>query len=121
MEAASRGAVRVVLVEKCATAAAKIRRYVNELNAPAVVKTMQASCFLATTESSFDLIFLDPPFAAYQSDADWADLLVAVARRLRSGGRVYCESGSPFAPPSGWLAQTQKRAGAVHWQILRRQ
>jgi len=82
LEAASRGARRVIFVEKHAATAVKICRYVNELNAPATVMQMTAERFLAKTEDFFDLVFLDPPFAMCPSDSDWACLLAAVIPAL---------------------------------------
>jgi 16S rRNA G966 N2-methylase RsmD len=62
----------------------------------------------------FDIIFLDPPF---QSDY-LPKLLPLLADKLTENGKVYVESGAPFAPDTPWHVIKQARAGAVFYQLL---
>ena len=127
LEAASRGARRVVCVERDRQTAAALRQTAAEFCQAAgtaagdmEIKAMSAEKFLAANRAKFDLIFLDPPFADYADDHRWHSLLGEVAPHLAEGAAAYCESDRHFAPPPGWLAARQKKAGAVCWQLLRR-
>lgn len=113
-EAASRGAARVVLVEQDAAALAALRENKTVLAATAVeVVRADALAWLAATPESFDLIFLDPPFATGLLPA----ALAAAATHLAPGGRIYAEFG---APPdlAGWRVLREGRAGQSHFCLL---
>ena len=132
LEAASRGAAHVVLVERQRKTAAAIRAAAAAaaLSAEVVVLAMSAEKFLSQPRLSeprlsesrraFDLIFLDPPFADYSSADAWRRLLAAVAPHLADGGRIYRESGAPLEPPPPWEATADERTGRVFWQILQK-
>ena len=122
-EAASRGAARVVLVERDARAVAALREVKGRLHAEQVeVVQADAPAFLAGLSERFDLVFLDPPFA---SDA-LARVLPAVAAVLAPGAAVYVESDRPLDPAAAPLSgvpslvlQRADRAGQVHYHLLR--
>lgn len=129
LEAASRGAAHVVLVERQRKTAMSIRAAAAALNAGTaaeiVVLSMSAEKFLAESRlaerrRAFDLIFLDPPFADYPSADAWRYLLAAVAPHLADGGKIYRESNAPLEPPPPWEATANERTGRVFWQILQR-
>ena len=63
IEAASRGAEPVVLVEKDFRKAAVIRKNLEIIDEQAHLKLMSAEKFMKTADSAFDIIFLDPPFS----------------------------------------------------------
>ncbi len=63
IEAASRGAGPVVLVEKDPRKRATCSQNVSFVEAPVEVLTMPAERFLARDARTFDYVFLDPPFA----------------------------------------------------------
>lgn len=64
LEALSRGAASVDLVEADAKAAAVIRRNIADLGAGgATVHRVKAERFVAGTEGAYDLVLLDPPYA----------------------------------------------------------
>jgi 16S rRNA G966 N2-methylase RsmD len=66
---------------------------------------------------AFELVLLDPPFDANLD----APALAAATRLVAPGGFIYLESARPLADvPAGWLLHRQARAGAVHFQLLRR-
>lgn len=63
LEAASRGASRVVAVESDARTADVIRRNASEAKLPVQVRVAKAETFTATEpEARFDVVWLDPPY-----------------------------------------------------------
>ena len=66
LEALSRGAKRVVFVEKSLKAAKTLRQNIETLGSEdAVVLNLDAQNYLAESPAErFDIVFLDPPFAA---------------------------------------------------------
>jgi 16S rRNA (guanine(966)-N(2))-methyltransferase RsmD len=118
-EAASRDAAQVVLVERDAKLAAGLRASAQRLKASTiVVHAADALAWMrAQPAASFDLILLDPPFAADLFDA----ALAAAQPLLAEGGLLYVESPREIAAPAGFTPWRQGRAGAVHYQLLRRE
>lgn len=120
-EAASRGASRVVLWERDARALAALRRNARELGIPGVEVTLaDALGALRATGESFDVIFLDPPFA----EGLLEPALVAAATHLRPGGRIYAESPMPLPAEllqrAGLAVVRQGKAGLSHYCLLER-
>ncbi|MCH9704578.1 MAG: 16S rRNA (guanine(966)-N(2))-methyltransferase RsmD [Proteobacteria bacterium] len=125
--AASRGAAHTTFVEKHRATAAALQQLIDELAATAIatVKATSARQFLSTCSlqklppaKKFDVVFLDPPFADYNSDCAWAELLATLRPHLKNNARVYCESTRHFSLPDAWQQQTARRTGNVYWQIL---
>ncbi len=121
-EMASRGASRVVLVEKNARAAEALRELQRKLGA-GNVEVVQADWKLAAARlppASFDVAFLDPPFGA----GLLPPALDAVKPLLAPGGIVYAEAADPLTAealqPLGLELVRADRAGAVHYHLLRR-
>ena len=115
-EAASRNAVRVVLVEKDRLALGEIERSRDLLGASQVeIVAGDAEAFLARESGRFDIVFLDPPFRQNALPA----ILSQLPPRLQPGARVYVESDLPedVAPP--WTELKRARAGQVSYQLLR--
>lgn len=120
LEAASRGAASVVLIERSAPVAEILRANVAALSADQVeVHRADALQWLARTRSApVDLCFLDPPFAA--------GLLAGTLERLIDGGwlaadaLIYIETddaaGRPELP-AGWHWLREKRAGQVRYGL----
>ncbi len=122
-EAASRGAARVVLLERDGKLAAALRANQKRLDKDgAVPMTIESADALAwmrrAPPGSFDLVFLDPPFA---QDL-FVDALTAAAPLLAEHGLIYLESPEPVAAPEalGLSVWKEGRAGAVHYRLLRR-
>jgi 16S rRNA (guanine966-N2)-methyltransferase len=121
LEAASRGAADVLLVEADAALVDQLRGIVRKLDA-ATVRVQRGnalSVLAALSPGSTDLVFLDPPF-----DADLFDKALAAARpALSEDGFVYLEA------PREWSGEAlarhrlepvrHMRAGAVHGHLLR--
>jgi 16S rRNA (guanine966-N2)-methyltransferase len=119
-EALSRGAAEVVAVERDGTAVAALQAAAATLQADGLqLQRADALTFLAGTPRPFDVIFLDPPFAA--------DLLPTLLARLTPGwlaapAWIYLESAPGQAPelPAGWEELRQRRAGDVVYRLVRR-
>lgn len=126
MEALSRGAGHATLVEKDTRTCEALLANLELLSAPASSRTVHcctAEDWLATRSGKglFDLVFLDPPFAGH----DWRATLSAVAASelLVIDGFIYCESKLRLEAaqlPSGYEIHRQKKAGQVHFCLLRR-
>jgi 16S rRNA (guanine966-N2)-methyltransferase len=121
LEAASRGAGSVLLVDRAARAVAQLQAVVRALGAAGVeVVRGEALAWLASAPGPFDVVFLDPPFGE--------GLLTPVCARLealglvREGGLVYLEleAASPApALPAGWETLRSGRAGEVQYHLAR--
>jgi len=123
LEAASRGAGEVILVEQARPAAAMLTDNIRLLDAAGLVsvRNLDASRYLESTPAPFDIVFLDPPFAS--------DLLEPTCIRLEQGGwltanpRIYLETdrkrGMP-ALPANWSILRQQAAGQVCYALATR-
>ncbi|MBU3725103.1 MAG: 16S rRNA (guanine(966)-N(2))-methyltransferase RsmD [Burkholderiaceae bacterium] len=121
LEAASRGADAVVLVESDRAASQAIGDLIKKLNAQSQCQLVQARAqeWLARPMSQpFDLIFLDPPFGYGLID----QVLPLLSRVLVAGGLVYVESDAPLGPAQadgcGLKLLRADKAGAVHYHLL---
>jgi len=124
-EAASRGAARVVMVERSSRAAAQLRANQTRLNARTIEIAEADALRLAANlaPGSFDVVFLDPPFgdtALLERSLELAAPLVA------PHGWLYVESGTPVDPGAqpaltGWTVAREGKAGAVHYHLLQRE
>ena len=114
-EAASRGAGRVVMIERDRAALAALDKNRAELGANAVeIVHADALAWLGHSREMFDLAFVDPPFDSGLA----APALAAVATHLVSGGQVYVEQGSEVMSPPGFIIHRSGRAGRSHFALL---
>ena len=111
-EALSRGAGRVVMVERDRKVAAGLLESARALEASnlEVVET-DAMSYLARPGERFDVAFVDPPYASELAGA----ALAALPPRLNAGARVYVESGTAFQAGHEWHPLREDRAGAVRY------
>lgn len=121
-EAASRGALQVVLLERERKIIAVLADAKTRLKAEALrIETVDALSWMARCAAdSFELIFIDPPF-----DAPLLEPALALAHRLVvRGGFIYAESASALLPEAlaanNLVLHRQGRAGAVHFHLLQR-
>lgn len=119
-EALSRGAGRVMMVEREARVVTALRQN-QEALALDRLEIIQADAltWLTACRTRFDLIFLDPPFAGHFLP----DLLPLLVRQdmLNIGAAVYFEMDStePFPDlPAGLEPLREKRAGQVRYGLL---
>lgn len=118
LEAASRGATHVWLLEKQPQAVASLKSAVATLGCSATVVQCDALTWLARAETEpFDLVFLDPPFAA----GLWADALAALIahKRLADRALVYLESPrqQTMAVPAELQLMKEKHSGDVSMRL----
>jgi len=136
-EAASRGAARVVMVERDGRAAQQLRATQDKLAARTVEVAQADALRLAAglRPGTFDVIFLDPPF-----EGDLLARALALCLPLvNASGALYVEASLPlarlaenepedvalrggtlFPSLSDWQVSREGRAGAVHYHLLRR-
>jgi 16S rRNA (guanine(966)-N(2))-methyltransferase RsmD len=121
LEAASRGAARVLMLERDAALARGLRETAQRLQATAVdVLVADALAWMRQqAQPQWDLILLDPPFDAQL----FAPALSAARPLLAPGGLIYLEAdrawGGDDAASAGLTLWRQGRAGAVHYHLLR--
>lgn len=114
LEAASRGAAEVVLVEAAASAAQVCARNVASLGLTGVrVVTDKAERFVRGDRAlAWDLVFLDPPYDV--TDADVAAVLAVLETQVSPEAVVVVERGSRSpepAWPATWRLITAKNYG----------
>jgi 16S rRNA (guanine966-N2)-methyltransferase len=120
IEALSRGAVQVDFVEADARLADLLRANLIRLKQDANVHATDALRFLARDAARYDVVFLDPPFAANL----WGD----AARALEAHGRlldsawIYVEgpANATLELPQNWALHREGRAGDVRYALYRR-
>jgi 16S rRNA (guanine966-N2)-methyltransferase len=114
-EAASRGARRVVMVERDPRAHAALAENREALGAREVeIVRADALEFVRRAGERYDVVFLDPPFSV---DC-WNRLASDLPALLAPGARVYCESRRPVAWPEGWSTVKAGRAGQVAYALV---
>jgi 16S rRNA (guanine966-N2)-methyltransferase len=123
LEAASRGAARVVLVEKSNAAADDIRQSLSKLKADHVdVFEGDALAWLAQCEPhSLDIVFVDPPFGT-GLETRTLELLTA-GNCVREGGFVYLETArdAPVdVPGAAWEVAREAVMGEVRVRLLKK-
>ena len=115
LEAASRHASSVVLVERDAAVAGALRDNARQLVLPAAeVVAGDALEFLRFDRRRFDVVFVDPPFEG----ADYDDVLSKLVDHLAGGARVYVEAPRPVEPGTGWSVLRRLAAGRVHAHLI---
>ena len=121
LEAASRGAAAVQLVESDAALVAQLGKLCQRLQATTVqVRRGDGVALLRQcAPASQDVVLIDPPFG---SDL-FTPALQAAARAIVPQGFVYLEAASAWTDemlaPLGLVLHRHLRAGAVHAHLLR--
>ena len=118
-EALSRGAERVVMVEKSRDVHAALRRNAELLGAKNLRLHCKDALEFATVAAAdhaarFDVVFLDPP---YRSNL-LTPALALVAPLLRPQARIYVEGAAAFEESETWRVLKQGRAGQVHYTLV---
>ncbi|MDR3323611.1 MAG: 16S rRNA (guanine(966)-N(2))-methyltransferase RsmD [Zoogloeaceae bacterium] len=129
-EAASRGAARVVLVERSPEALAALKNNRQILKAEDVVELIGADALkfaaayqdtagganenVAVNKPRFDLLFADPPYRQ-----GWTERLAPLLPHLLADdGRLYLEAEHPVAALGAWKTVRQGQAGQVYFHLL---
>jgi 16S rRNA (guanine966-N2)-methyltransferase len=114
-EAASRGAARVVMVERDRETVKHLRASAEELGAARVeIVAGDGVEFLARDAGRYDVVFLDPPYASDLA----ARAFERLPGRLNPGARVYAESAGTLEPGSAWRVIREGRAGTVRYALF---
>jgi len=119
IEALSRGAESVVLVEQDRKIAKSIETNLQKLGATDGswrVETTDAYQWIRKQHQVFDVIFLDPPF----DDDRLSSLLADIDESEIAGHYLYIETGSELTRdklPARWKITRKKRAAAVHYAL----
>jgi 16S rRNA (guanine966-N2)-methyltransferase len=121
IEAASRGAREVVMVERDARLAAALRAQLARLKVPeASVVGDDAARYLGGPPTPFDVVFLDPPFDA----GLWPGAATALEQRgwLAPAAWIHVESPRDAPPPvpANWSPWRELNAGNVRSALYRR-
>lgn len=122
IEAASRGAVHTLLIERHPAAVAALEVFVASLDT-SQVEVLQADSLDHLTENpgqAYDVVFVDPPFEVAVQEQVMG--LLAQHGWLLPAAIVYVESPrqqKPAAAPSGWQEYRNKTIGEVHLQLFR--
>ncbi len=122
LEAVSRGAAEVVMLDRQTQVVAQLRDNLQTLRVDnAEVTQADAMAYLAGPATPFDIVFVDPPYQA--------GLLPECLARLTEGGWtkdhawIYLEAdkntGLPEIP-AGWEVYRSKQAGQVGYHLLRK-
>ena len=124
LEAASRGAQQVVLIEQDAQLVQQLHAHVEQLKA-AQVKVQRTDALTALASwpaQSADLVFLDPPFSG--GEAMFKHALQQATRCVPVGGWVYLEAPEAWTDEGlqalGLSVHKHLKAGAVHAHLLQR-
>ena len=120
IEALSRGAARCTFVDQNKKAVDIIRRNLQttRLAEKAQVVTADALGFLARTSETFDVVFLDPPYAS----SLLLPALEGAVTKLRTGGMIICESddGTVLPETVGTLSVYRTyKYGRIHITVYR--
>lgn len=120
IEALSRGAAVVTLLERDRAAAASLRSNLALLASEAG-KVVEADALAwlqrGNSDEPFDIVFIDPPFAGGM----WTGVLEALQQGgwLAEQASVYIESPADYSLvlPASWTLHRDKRAGSVAYRL----
>ncbi|MBC8570117.1 16S rRNA (guanine(966)-N(2))-methyltransferase RsmD [Oscillospiraceae bacterium NSJ-54] len=90
IEALSRGARCCIFVDQSTKAQSVIKQNLaaTQLSSKARVAAMDAKAFLKTTNETFDVVLLDPPY----DSGILPEILPLAAARMSDGGAILCET-----------------------------
>lgn len=115
IEAASRGAEHVVMVENSPLVFRALRDNIRKLECANISLRQQDGLeFVRRDTQRYDVIFLDPPF-----NSDYLPrLLDMLQKNLTENGSVYVESGAAVEVPLPWQVIKSGKAGQVWYQLI---
>jgi 16S rRNA (guanine966-N2)-methyltransferase len=124
LEAGSRGAAAVILVEQDPALCKSLQGTVQRLKADGV-RVERGDGVAALRQRSgqgLDLVFLDPPFGDGANEALFSAALQAARQAVGEQGLIYLEAPRPWSGDElaqmGLLAHRQGKAGQVHFHLL---
>jgi 16S rRNA (guanine966-N2)-methyltransferase len=120
IEAASRGAAKIVMVDHDPVVVRTLREQLQRLEfSGAQVVQQDVNSWLAAAAEPYDIVFLDPPFRENRLPA--CIRLLADNGWLAAGARVYIEAEKTCTPelPDSWDLYRSKSAGQVGYHLAR--
>lgn len=126
LEAASRGASEVTLVEQDPALFRGLQEIVSRLKAGGSVRVERADALAALRQrqgAALDLVFLDPPFGDGGNDDLFRSALQAARGAIGADGLIYLEAPQAWTADVllglGLQAHRQGKAGQVAFHLLR--
>lgn len=123
LEAASRGATEVVLVENDPQLAKNLVALKTRLKADAVTVERGDGVAALQRRQGLDVVFLDPPFAEGGNEALFSAALQAARQAVKSEGMIYLEAPRVWNEDElaqlGLQLHRQGKAGVVAFHLLR--
>lgn len=118
LEAYSRGASRVVLVEQALGAYQHLQKVLSQFKTSKLnLVKADTTLFLKQCKESFDIIFLDPPFAKNYLEPCITDIVHN--QLLVTGGLLYVESPDAVdLDENHWKPIKSKQAGQVFYSLF---
>lgn len=115
-EAASRGAAQVTMVEMSRLACQALLSNKELLHASTInVVSAEARRFLERDRETYDVVFVDPPFASTLA----AEIMPLLTARVRKSGWLYLECAE-LPDLEGWQVYRQGKAGKVLYLLLQK-
>ncbi|MGY1424297.1 16S rRNA (guanine(966)-N(2))-methyltransferase RsmD [Lysobacter sp. A289] len=120
LEAVSRGAASAVLVERDPRLAESLQATTERLPGGEVASIIRADALVwlpAQPRASFDIAFVDPPFASGQ----WEPVLAGLLPVLANDAWLYVEAplAEPIVLPHGWILHREGRTREVRYAVYR--
>ncbi len=114
-EAASRGAVKVTMIEQDQHAFKALQQNAQSLGSERLeLIRMDAVKFATTAVQRYDLVFLDPPY-----HQGWIERIGPLLPHLANpGARLYIEAEQAVESLGEWRSVRNGRAGQVFYQLL---
>jgi 16S rRNA (guanine966-N2)-methyltransferase len=126
LEAASRGAAEVVLIEQDAALVTRLNQLKARLQGAETVRVERGDALAGLRQrhgAGFDLVFLDPPFAEGANEALLTAALQAARATLSATGLIYLEAPHAWSDealaPLGLALHRHGKVGAVAFHLLR--
>ncbi len=124
LEALSRGAAQLVMVDRDPQVITHLREHINTLQAQGaeLVHSDALSYLSRKPQEDFDIVFLDPPFRHTLLEASCQ--LLEEHAWLKSNAHIYMETESELelpALPRNWHITHSKRAGEVRYYMAVRE
>jgi 16S rRNA (guanine(966)-N(2))-methyltransferase RsmD len=122
LEAASRGAKQVLLIEQNAQLVTQLKASIAQLNAQTVqvIKGEGVHALQQCAPGTVDVVFIDPPFEAKLFEP----ALKAAARAIAPQGFIYLEAPELWSDerllPLGLKVCKHLKAGAVHAHLIQK-
>ena len=120
LEALSRGAAEVILVDLDKAAVRELQAFLERVGAQAEGKALRRDALRgALPAGPFDLVFVDPPFPLWEGP-EGAELLARAIAELAPDGLLALKVPAPLALPEDdrWRLLRRREVGSVAWALL---